>query len=221
MRIEWLHKNDKTQVILFFTGWGMNTHSVDHLQPDCDVLVFSDYRTLEIENLPDLMTYQEIQVIAWSMGVWAAAQVVPALNVSPVICIAFNGTETPVHDQYGIPAKIYQLTEKGMNERGREKFIKRMFTDPRDAERFFTAQSLREMPEVCEELYLIRKQAIKANTCIPWTQAYISQNDVIFPTENQMNWWINRTAVKSLPGGHYPFYHFFSWKQLLSTDYDQ
>ena len=125
MRIEWLNKKGSDRVIVFFHGWGMDAAGVSHLQMEDDVLMCYDYRSLDFA-FPDLGYYRCIYVVAWSMGVWAADRVISRLEMKPERCVALNGTTRPVDDEYGIPVKIYELTEKGMNERGREKFFLRM-----------------------------------------------------------------------------------------------
>ena len=125
MRIEWLNKKGSGRVIVFFHGWGMDAAGVSHLQMEDDVLMCYDYRSLDFD-FPDLGHYRCIYVVAWSMGVWAADRVISRLEMKPERCVALNGTTRPVDDEYGIPVKIYELTEKGMNERGREKFFLRM-----------------------------------------------------------------------------------------------
>ena len=129
MRIEWLKKNNGDRVILFFNGWGMDSRAIPQLTGDYDVVAFWDYRRLLEAEWPDLRQYEEIYVVGWSMGVWAAANVIPLLDIAPVKLIALNGTELPVDDQYGIPVRIYELTERGLNEKGRKKFLQRMFAE--------------------------------------------------------------------------------------------
>lgn len=214
MRIEWLNKNNTDRVVVFFNGWGMDAQVVRHLKADCDVLVCYDYRELR-ESFPDIRKYKEIYVIAWSMGVWAAAQVLPPLNYPVKKYIALNGTERPVDDCFGIPVKVYELTEKGMNERGREKFFMRMLDTPEEKECFNAARPLRRLEEQCEELCKIHKQSLEAQQILPWNKVYISEKDVIFPVENQCNWWTQRgMAIDLLPGNHYPFCHFSSWREI-------
>lgn len=120
MRIVWLNKKNRDRVIIFFNGWGMDENAVIRLSGIYDLLMVYDYRHLENKNFPVLEEYQEIFVVAWSMGVWAASNVIPELPFSPSRLIALNGTEHPVDDHWGIPCRIYQLTEKGMDEKGRK-----------------------------------------------------------------------------------------------------
>lgn len=216
MRIEWLHKKGSDRVIVFFNGWGMDQAAVSHLSKDCDVVMVYDYRDLKAGNLPNLDTYPKVYVVAWSMGVWAAANLIPEMQREPSIMIAMNGTEHPVHDFWGIPEKIYALTEKGMNEKGREKFLLRMLNGREELQRFTQNHPQRPIKEVCEELCLIGKQSIGYHNELNWNKVYISEKDIIFPVINQQNWWRDKCShLQMLPGGHYPFYQFQSWDEIL------
>lgn len=216
MRIEWLNKNGSDRVILFFNGWGMDTRAVAHLSIHCDILVCYDYRNIKEAVFPSLTEYREVYVIAWSMGVWAAANLLPVVGIQPERLIGLNGTEHPVHDQWGIPVRIYQLTERGMNEEGREKFLNRMLVGTEELKLFVQNKSRRKLDEVCEELYQIRMQSTGLQNTLNWDKIYVSEKDIIFPVINQKEWWQNRVEViRSLPGGHYPFYQFKSWEQII------
>lgn len=218
MRIEWLNKSGSDRVILFFNGWGMDARAVSHLSAHCDVLMCYDYRSLKEAILPPLTEYREIHVIAWSMGVWAAANLLPAAGIQPDSLTGLNGTEHPVNDLWGIPVRIYQLTERGMNEEGRDKFLNRMLDGVEELNLFEQHKPLRKIEEVCEELRQIRIQSTGLQNTLKWDKIYISDKDVIFSVANQQKWWQDRVEVlRSLPGGHYPFYQFESWKQIIEN----
>lgn len=211
--MEWLNKAGDGRVILFFNGWGMDSRVVKHLKCRSDVVMFYDYRTLELETFPDLDAYREIDVVAWSMGVWAAAQFLSLRNIRPLRRVALNGTERPVDDRFGIPVRVYGLTEKGMNEKGREKFVARMLNRP---EVPVTDVTGRPLGEVCEELRRIRESSADWQCLLGWDKAYISEQDVIFPVSGQRAWWSGRCPeIRMLPGGHFPFYHFESWEEII------
>lgn len=72
MRRVWLKKNGNKRVILFFSGWGLDERAVSHMTGESDVLMLYDYRNIEGEKAPVLNGYESIDVIAWSMGVWAS-----------------------------------------------------------------------------------------------------------------------------------------------------
>ncbi len=219
MRIEWLKKNNSGRVILFFNGWGMDSQAISQLTGKDNLLVFYDYRCLTEAEWPDLRQYEEIYVVSWSMGVWAAANVIPLLGIDPVKRVALNGTELPVDDQYGIPVKIYTLTERGLNEKGRKKFLQRMFTDAGEWEFFQDTLLSRSLEEVCEELNLIHQQSHSMQNRLQWDKIYISDKDVIFPVKNQQNFWKAQCSdIRTLPGGHYPFCRFKSWDEILECN---
>lgn len=215
MRIEWLIKKGADQVVVFFNGWGMDASVVSHLATDADVVMFYDYRVLSCDSLPDLKEYRKIYIVAWSMGVWAASFVVPHLTIQPCLSVALNGTERPVDDLYGIPVKIYQLTSKGMSVKGREKFFSRMAGTTEERDFLNACLPKRELAEQCEELVLIEKQCQGYGKHHSWDKVYVSEKDVIFPVENQLNWWTGKAPVTFISGGHYPFTSFKSWEAIL------
>ena len=64
-------------LILLFAGWGMDTHPfacLSHI--GCDCCVCYDYTDLNFDTTP-FLDYKNIEVYAWSFGVWAAATVLP------------------------------------------------------------------------------------------------------------------------------------------------
>ena len=194
MRIEWLNKKGSGRVIVFFHGWGMDAAGVSHLQMEDDVLMCYDYRSLD----------------------FAADRVISRLEMKPERCVALNGTTRPVDDEYGIPVKIYELTEKGMNERGREKFFLRMLDGADECRKFSGQKPNRGIEEVCEELCRIRELCSGVKGNLNWDKSYISEKDSVFPAQNQLNWCRKEgIPAVSLPGGHYPFYRFRSWREIL------
>ena len=215
MRIVWLSKKSTGRVVIFFNGWGMDAGIVSKLETMCDVVMFYDYRTLSLETFPSFQEYEEIYIVAWSMGVWAASHTIPLLEIEPTLSVALNGTECPVDDRWGIPRKIYELTERGMNEQGREKFFIRMFDRRLDGHPLEEQKSLRKLQEVREELSMIREQAVGGTSYHKWDKVYVSEKDVIFPMENQLNWWKDRAPVVTLHSGHCPFGKFKSWEEII------
>ena len=126
----------------------------------------------------------------------------------------FNGTERPVDEHYGIHPKIYLLTERGMTEQGRDKFFARMLSGKEEIERFEENKPCRDIDEQRDELRLIREQSVREMSEMHWDRVYISEGDVIFPVENQRNWWRDRVEIITLSGGHYPFYVLDNWEKI-------
>lgn len=214
MRMEWVNKKGQGRVVVFFNGWGMDEKSISHLSGENDLLLCFDYRHIGQNFCPELSGYKEIYLIAWSMGVWAAANIVGEWNIKFTGKVALNGTECPIDGRYGIPPQIYQLTEQGMDEKGREKFFTRMLNGAEEKRRFENNKPSRLLAEQIEELYAIEKQCSELKRNIKWDKIFISEKDVIFPVNNQLNWWCNRADITMLPTGHYPFYYFSNWEEI-------
>lgn len=216
MRIDWVKQDNGRVVVVFFNGWGMDSKVVNHLSTEYDLAICSDYRTLQSENGEiDFSPYSVIYVVAWSMGVWAAANIIPRWGIKPDKWIAFNGTERPIDNHYGIPVLNYELTEKGMTEKGREKFFTRMLVNKNELTLFSANKPERMLTEQIEELCNIHKLSSVHKNCVKWDKVFISERDFIFPPANQFNWWQGKTDPISLPGGHYPFYEFRNWEDIL------
>ena len=69
------------RLLLFFAGWGMDEHPFLQYAPqDSDFMICYDYRTLDFDTSP-LTGYTVIDVVAWSMGGWAASQVLSKVSL--------------------------------------------------------------------------------------------------------------------------------------------
>ncbi len=219
MKYKWLNKGiNNNKLILFFNGWGMDENVVKHLDcEDYDVLMFYDYNTLDTDfDFNSLNIYSEKNLIAWSMGVMVASFL--ATLIRPLgtfshqgrrICI--NGTLKPIDEKFGIHPKIYDLTIKGFNEKGRERFIKSMF----DVQCELTPHPnpLPEEREINNQLSeLIALKNYTADDSLKYNRILISDNDKIIPTKSQVAFW---GIEPNLKGGHCPFFQFSKWSELL------
>ena len=189
MKRNWITKEGNRVLTLFFCGWGMDEHTVQHVRGMGDLLLFYDYRDISGEDAPEVEGYESVRVVAWSMGVWAASGLLSRWNI-PVSCrVAINGTERPVDEHYGIHPKIYLLTERGMTEQGRDKFFARMFSGKEEMERFKENRPCRAIDEQRDELRLIREQSAREMPEMHWERVYVSEGDVIFPVDNWEKIW--------------------------------
>ena len=122
-----------------------------------DWLICYDYRSLEFDAII-LQEYSEITLIAWSMGVWAASQIMkqyPSLPLSQ--SIAINGTPYPIHETKGITPAIFEGTLQGLNEQSLQKFQRRMCGSTAGYKTFQTVAPQRSIEELKEELAAIQK----------------------------------------------------------------
>jgi len=204
MKYKWLNQKQNTEIIVFFNGWGMDEGVVKHLDSqDYDVLMFYDYNFLNTDfNFEILKKYAKRYLIAWSMGVMTAAVFNNILYESKT---AINGTLKPVDNNFGIPERIYDLTIKGFNEKGRERFIRNMFD--RDVELPAVKRDLENQKHELSALKTYRPEAD-----FKYDKIYISNNDKIIPSKNQSAFW---GIEPNLNSGHCPFFMFKNWKELL------
>lgn len=208
MKYKWLNRCENNKIILFFNGWGMDENVVKHLDcEDYDILMFYDYNILETDFDWDLLNiYSEKNIIAWSMGVMISGCLAPSLTLplGEGRKIAINGTLKPIDENYGIHPKIYDLTIKGFNEKGRKRFIDSMFNKTIDI------NCNREIDEQHSELIALKNY--QANGAFEYNKVLISDNDKIIPTKSQVAFWGIEPNLKS---GHCPFFNFTKWSELL------
>ena len=207
----------------------MTPATVSHLTlPDqCDLLALYDYRTLELsDDIADLPwdSYEAVTIIAWSLGVWAAEQVVPhwAIRPSTQRLIAVAGSPYPMHDQWGIPSQIFVGTLEGLTDENRQRFNRRMCGGKR-YKQLYNILSERPTTELRDELQavydsLATPEASEStpHTRLAWDLAIIGERDQIFPAKNLSTLWkaVNVPTLLLPDGYHYLFDLWQSWSEL-------
>ena len=204
MRYKWLNKVNNQKLIIFFNGWGMDEKVVTHLDcEDFDLLMFYDYNTLDTDfDFSLLNIYSEKKLIAWSMGVMIGSKYINKNTLTQAIAI--NGTLKPIDTEYGIHPRIYDLTVKGFDENGRDKFISSMFEEKRNI------NCSRDIKNQHSELIALKNYQADSN--FKYNKILISDNDKIIPTKSQTKFW---GIEPNLKGGHCPFFSFTKWSELL------
>ena len=206
MKQYFIIKNNQKHLLLFFAGWGMDETPFLTIHPtDKDWMICYDYRSLAFDT--DLLeTYSQITLIAWSMGVWAASQIMkqyPHLPVSQ--SIAINGTLYPIHETKGIAHSIFDGTLQGLNEQTLQKFQRRMCGSIADYKTFQTISPQRPMEELKEELAAIQQQYLSLPPSdFKWQKAIIGKGDRIFLPDNQYLAWENQVdSLEQVEAAHY------------------
>ena len=95
-------------LIVYFAGWGTPLDAVAHLilPTNHNFIKFCyDYQDLKLDF--DFSAYQQIRVVAWSMGVWVAERVLQGLTLQSATAV--NGTGLPCDDSFGIPYAIFKV----------------------------------------------------------------------------------------------------------------
>ncbi len=215
MKSKFINKNND-KLILFFNGWGMDELVVSHLgSEDFDVCIFYHYDEDFGFDKDILKNYKEIYLIAWSMGVWSAAKSLQEINIHFNKSIAINGTLSPVNDSFGIPKDIFKGTIEHFSERNKQKFDRRMLGSKEDFQRFRDIPNSRTLVNQLSELELIYKLAKDKAINFSLDKAIIGTRDLIFPTQNQINFWSKKTEVKEIDSAHFPFYNFNTWSEIV------
>lgn len=195
----------RKEALLFFAGWGMDeTPFMHNLPPNKDLIICYDYRSLDFDSTL-LSTYEGIYVVAWSMGVWAASQVLPDSNLPLKQSIAINGTLFPIDDMRGIPPAIFEGTLNNLNEATLQKFRRRMCGSGSAFQAFLEIAPQRPVEELKEELAAIGRQysELPPSTFV-WNKAIIGESDHIFPPKNQEQAWQKYcNEIQRYDGAHY------------------
>lgn len=198
------------RLTLFFAGWGMDeTPFLDYCPQDSDWMICYDYRQLNFD-VKALANYREIHLIAWSMGVWAASQVMrqaPALAGNVVQSTAINGTPYPVNEEQGIPPAIFEGTLHGLSEASLHKFQRRMCANGEAFRYFQSIAPHRPWEELRDELAAIGRQchALPSSGFV-WNRAIIGDSDRIFsPQAQQRAWEACCSSIQHVEAAHYDY----------------
>ncbi|MBE2894337.1 DUF452 family protein [Spirabiliibacterium falconis] len=216
MQCQWLKCEAKRKLILYFAGWGTNAAVVADwaIPEECDLLVCFDYRSLDFSH--NIYHYDDIIVVAWSLGVWVAQQTL-AHDLPIRRAIAINGTGKPMDDAFGIPIQIFDRTLEQLDAVGRAKFERRMCGSREQLQRY-QALPQRELAEIQAELTYLA-DAIKHTPyrTFHWTHAIIGEKDFIFPAANQWRYFHHfhpQCERCKLDAPHLVFSYFSSWQAL-------
>ena len=204
MKLQYVSRTGAARLILIYAGWAMDAAPFEGLRrPGYDIAVVWDYREFQLD-WSFATPYSEVCVVAWSLGVYAAAVTAPALARRITCRIAVNGTLWPVDPLLGIPPKVFAGTAAGLNERQLGKFYRRVCGGREIFSAFSERIPARSVPELLEELGVFLSDNLFAPQIEKrWDMALISSDDAIFPPVNQWRAW-RGTPVRFMDGPHLP-----------------
>ena len=223
MNAEWIIRKGGPELLLFFNGWGMDRRTADYIRSaasswsDRDIVVLYDYRDFDLPPwIPVEMTgYRAVDLIAWSLGVWAAMQ---AGLEGIGRAVAINGTPFPVDAERGIPPEIFLGTLENWSDVNRKRFERRMFTGCPDG-CLDAVRSARGSAEQQDELRSIAAAVprLAGNPTQEWSfsKALIGGRDLVFLPENQRRAWQDVPMVEIGDMPHFPFFHLAGWQEVL------
>ncbi len=211
MKTKWLNRKQYKQCVLFFNGWGMDEMAVSHIDMSgLDICMCYDYTTLDsLEE--DFSAYQKVIVVAWSLGVWAAGEVLSKTTINIEKAIALNGTLQPVDVRFGIAPSIFKNTQLNWNISNRMRFNRRVLGGKTGQE-----LSLRRLADQQLELKsILREVSRRKQSNFYFDSVLIGQSDLIFIPSNQWLFWKGKTKIIDVSVPHYPFSYFKNWKQII------
>ena len=193
------------KLILFFNGWGVPKEIFKFLAWDD-----FEVRIIDLEEEVDLQVlekYEEIDVIAWSFGVYNASKQLGGLkNISLNKVVAINGSTKAIHRRYGISPMIFDRTLKNLDIDRYLEFMKNTGLGTLEVKDEDVVKKYREILAEFGENYREIPSIFK--------YSLISTKDRIFPSRSLMNYY-KGTKYKLMEEEHYPFDRWNSWGEIL------
>lgn len=218
MILRWLARGRAGRLLVFFNGWGMDERVVAGLAPPraSDLLEIHDYADLDAGELERAVgPYPSFSLVAWSLGVWAAAAVCAGLRRVPERAIAINGTCRPIDDEFGIPPALFRATAERYSQASRDSFVRRMCGSPEALAGFHGRAPLRDLANQGAELRALERAAATPAPPALFSLAIVGRHDRIMPPGNQQRFWGPVAPVTTLDIPHYPFFGLCSWEEII------
>ena len=221
MKTVFVRKSGGEKLLIFFNGWSRSAADAAALKVPCDMLEVHDYTDLDpAELFQQISPYAKINLIAWSLGVWAAAAVFEHSGILFGSALALNGTLYPVHPEYGIAPEIFDGTiANWLIPAARERFLRRMAGSASAAQ--LLPETGRSPEDQLSELVAIRKHA--SERPVPrniYTHAVLGRQDRIIPFAAQEKFWNEQSGTELIPADlpHYPFDGQHFWKNFAGAE---
>ena len=201
MKWQFVDRAEERRLILIFAGWAMDARPFAHLRcGGYDIAVVWDYRSLDAD-WAFTEPYDEICILAWSLGVAASTRAQIPQPQCITRRIAVNGTLNPVDDTLGIPSAVFAATADGLCDASLRKFYRRVCGSGRAFNEFCEHLPERDIDELTDELRVFLNGNIALNA--RFDLAIVSDGDAIFPPANLRRAWADTPTV-DLPGAHLP-----------------
>ncbi len=191
MKHEFIIEKKSPSVVILFAGWGMTADPFrEYATGSCDMIIVYDYNDFQFDT-SILASYSNIYIFAWSFGVFAASYFIYTNPTLPICFrMAINGTPSPIHNEKGIPEKIFSGTLNTLSEATLLKFYRRMCDSSEQYHNFIEHRPQREIDSLRSELINVEKESKTYNfDSIKWDKVIIGSDDRIFPMQNQINAW--------------------------------
>lgn len=206
-------KNNSDELIVFFNGWGMDETPFYPLKSCRDLLFIFDYSDSDLTLDLDFSKYKKLILMSFSAGVFMAAyfqDLLPDFHVK----IAINGTLHMLDEHKGVPPSMFKEMESLTYENALE--FREKITDNKDHYNLFNKyQPLRNLESSMEELFALKRYFAEPKF-FDYDKVIVGKSDIILPTENQLRAWNNHKNVHKTSGGHFLFYNFNDFDELVA-----
>jgi len=205
MRQDWLHQRGGPDCLVFCAGFGMDPEPFrDIACRGHDLLMLWDWRDLRgFDPAPLRKKYRRLRLLAWSMGVLAAARLLAAHPTELNGACAINGTLRPIDAGAGIDPRRYRETQGALNEAVLEQFHRNMFDSEAAAAHFLARRPRRDIPQLREELAALWQLALESPPPPdPFSTVVAGLRDRVIPPRNQQRAW-GRSRCRLLPLPHF------------------
>ena len=180
--------NNSDKLILFFTGWGCDEYEFEHLVANSDVLLLYNYIDLNFDF--DFSKYKEIDLIAFSSGVFVAS--VLDFNFGINKKIAISGNPYLFDEHLGLSKKIQNVL-RGITEENADDFAKNYLVKTDEEWKRFhhsnrTIESCMSELESLKTIYKNKHLKIKDI----FDKAYFGEDDSLFNISAQKEFYKNK-----------------------------
>ncbi|ECL3018667.1 TPA: DUF452 family protein [Campylobacter jejuni] len=203
MKYEFLCKNpDSKKLIVVFGGFASHPSHFSHLKSDKNVILFYDYENFDLNF--NFKAFDELFLIAFSMGVCVANRLLKELNFKQKIAI--NGTNLGIDKSKGIHLTIFKKTLQNFKL---EHFKEALFKERKSLAKDFIFKDEKALKIELEKLFDFALTKQEENWL--WDKVYSSKEDKIFPPNALKNSFKN---LFFLDEPHFAFFHFKTWDEI-------
>ncbi|BEJ74626.1 TPA_asm: DUF452 family protein [Campylobacter jejuni] len=203
MKYEFLCKNpDSKKLIVAFGGFASHPSHFSHLKSDKNVILFYDYENFDLNF--NFKAFDELFLIAFSMGVCVANRLLKELNFKQKIAI--NGTNLGIDKSKGIHPTIFKKTLQNFKL---EHFKEALFKERKNLTKDFIFKDEKALKIELEKLFDFALTKQEEN--LLWDKVYSSKEDEIFPPNALKNSFKN---LIFLDEPHFAFFDFKTWDEI-------
>ncbi len=167
MKYEFLCKNpDSKKLIVAFGGFASHPSHFSHLKSDKNVILFYDYENFDLNF--NFKAFDELFLIAFSMGVCVANRLLKELNFKQKIAI--NGTNLGIDKSKGIHPTIFKKTLQNFKL---EHFKEALFKERKSLAKDFIFKDEKALKIELEKLFDFA--LVKQEENLLWDKVYSSK----------------------------------------------